>query len=62
MFCSVTSLSEMPVGEVERGMPTCFGEVMGGALVVMGAWEGGDRWKEFLRMPFGRLAVGLGGL
>lgn len=62
MFWRVTSWSEMADVVGVLGTATCLGEVMGGAEVVMGAWKGGERWKEFLRMPLGRFAVGLGGL
>jgi len=46
------------VGRLER-----MGDTGGGDLVVMGAWFGGERWYEFLRIPFGLLLEleGLGG-
>jgi len=37
------------------------GEIGVGGLVVTGACWGGERWKDFLRIPFGRFVEGMGG-
>jgi len=54
------SLSEKGVEVGETA--TCLGEASGGGAVVNAGCDGGERWKEFFKMPFGRFAVGLGGL